>query len=130
MQSITFFLIFLHFGRCGTILSFIERITKTLASLCHLLFNLLIIFGNLVLDKHIRTITLLAVSVVNKRIIESIHVTTGLPDGGMHKNTRIYADDVVMKQYHTLPPVLLNIVFQFNAILPIIVYGAQTVINL
>ena len=35
-----------------------------------------------------------------------------------------------MKEHHALPPVLLDVVLEFNAVLTIVVNCAQTIINL
>ena len=48
----------------------------------------------------------------------------------MHEDSRIYAHDVLVKQYHALPPILLNIVFEFYTILSIVIHCSQSVIDL
>ena len=35
-----------------------------------------------------------------------------------------------MQQHHALPPILLDIVFQLNAVLTIVIDGCQAIINL
>ena len=75
MKIIAFLLRFLYTLAGLHIFRLIESITETLTCLLHLFLNLLVILGNLILDEHISTITLLRITVVNKGVIESIHVT-------------------------------------------------------
>ena len=47
----------------------------------------------------------------------------------MHEDGAVDADDVLVQQGHRLPPVTLDIVFQLNAVLCIVINRAQAVID-
>ena len=130
VEGITLLLMFQHAGIGFTELGLIKAVTKLLGSLGYFLVDLLIIFGDLILNQYIRTITLLAVAVINQRVVESIHMSAGLPGCRMHENSRVNTDNILMKQHHALPPILLDVVFQFHTILTIVINRAQTVINI
>ena len=110
MQSVALLLGLLHAFRSLHVLLLVERIAKALASLLHLLLNLLVILGNLVFNQYVSTIALLRVAVVNQRVVKGINVSTGLPYRGVHKDSRVDAHDVLVQQYHRFPPVFLNII--------------------
>jgi len=48
----------------------------------------------------------------------------------VHEDGRIQPDDILIEQHHRVPPVLPDIVLQFNAILAIIINRGQSVIDL
>ena len=108
----------------------VKAVAKALACLSHLLVHLLLKFGELVLDEHVGTVTFLAVAVVDQGVVEGVDMSTGFPDGGVHKHRRVDAHDVVVKQRHRFPPVALDVVLQFHAVLAVVVDCAQAVINL
>ena len=110
-------------------LSFIECITEFLCSFCNFLIDLFVVFSNLVFNQHIGTITFLRVAVIDQRIVERIHVSRSLPDSRMHEDSRINTYDIFMQQYHALPPVLFNVVFQFHTHLSVVIYGSQSIVN-
>ena len=56
-------------------------------------------------------------------------MSTGFPDGGVHEDGAVDAHDVVVKQHHALPPVLLDIILQFYAILSVIIYSTEAIVN-
>lgn len=56
-------------------------------------------------------------------------MTAGLPCLGMHKNSRIDAEDIGLQLGHGFPPVLTNVVSQLYTILTIIVHGGQSIVN-
>ena len=114
----------------ATKLSLIKSITESLGSLGHFFVYLLVIFGKLVFNQHIGTITFFRIAVVNQRIIECVHMSGSLPNSRMHKNSRINTYDVLVQQHHTLPPILLDIILQLHSHLTVIVYSAQSVIDI
>ena len=59
MQSVTFSLVFENPGIGFTEHRLIKALAETFGSLSHFLINLLVDFGNLILDEHIGTITFL-----------------------------------------------------------------------
>jgi len=56
-------------------------------------------------------------------------VAGSLPDGGVHEDGRVDAHDVLVEQSHRLPPVLFDIIFEFNAELTVVIDCAQSVID-
>ncbi len=107
----------------------IESIAKLLSGLFNLLIYLFIVLSHQFLDKNVGTITLLRIAVINKRIIKRIYVSRSLPSGWMHENSGIDTHNISMQQTHEVPPVPFNIVFQFNAILTVIVNSAKAIVD-
>ena len=130
VQGVALLLVLDDAGIGGAELGLVEGVAKLLGSLGHFLGNLLVILGYLVLDEHVGAVTLLRVAVVDEGVVEGIHVSAGLPDGGVHEDGGVDAHDVLVQQHHALPPVLFDIVFQFHAVLAVVVHCAQPVINL
>ena len=109
--------------------SLVEAVAELFGSLSHLFVYLFFVFGNLVFYQHVGTIAFFRVAVVDKGVVESVHVSASFPDGGVHKNGRVDAHDVLVQQHHAFPPILLNVVFQFNAVLSVVVNGSQSIVN-
>ena len=130
MKSIALLLSLTNTLRSLAILGLVEAVAKTLTGFLHLLLNLVVVLGNLLLDEHIRTITLFGVAVVNEGIVERIHMAGGLPCCGMHEDGGIDAHDVLVKQHHRLPPILFDVVLQLHTILTVVIHGAETVVNI
>ena len=116
-------------GAGGAVLCFVETIAKAFAGLGHFLVDFLVIFGNLVFDEHVGAVSLFRVAVVYERVIEGINVAAGFPDGGVHEDGAVQAHDVFVQQDHGFPPVLFDIVFQFHAVLTIVVDSAEAIVN-
>ena len=77
----------------------------------------------------IHSVAFLAILIINHRVVEVVNVAAGFPGGGVHKNGGINTNNVFMQLGHALPPVVFNIFLQFTAVLAIIIYGAESVIN-
>ena len=129
MQGVALGLVFEHAGIRRAELRLVEGLAEALGGLGHLLVDLLVVLGNLVFDQHVRAVALLAVAVVNERVIKGVDVPRRLPDGRVHKDGAVQTDDVVVQQHHALPPILLDIVFQLHAVLTIVVHGAEPVVD-
>ena len=43
---------------------------------------------------------------------------------------KIAPNDVLVQEHHALPPILLDVVFQFNAVLAVVVNGTEAVVNI
>ena len=129
MQRIAFSLVFQHTRIGAAEFCFIESISVFLGSLGYFLVYLFVVFGNLIFNQYIGTVALLGITVVNQRVIKSVHVSRSLPNGRMHENCRIDTYDVLMQQHHALPPVLFDIVFQFHTVLTVIIYGSKSIVN-
>ncbi len=110
-------------------LSLIERLAEFLRRFLHLLVHLLFNLRQIFFYQHVRAITLLRVLIVYQRVIEGIHMAGCLPDSRMHKDGGIQSHYILVQERHTVPPVFLDIVFQFYAILTVVVHSAQTVVN-
>ena len=114
----------------GTELCLVKGIAEALAGLGDFLVDLLIVLGHLVLNEDIGAIALLRIAVVDEGVVESIHVTAGLPRRGVHENSGIDADDVLMQEHHRLPPVLLDVVLQLHAVLSVVIDSAEAIVDI
>src|SRR5258708_2660804 len=82
------------------------------------------------LDQMVDAISLLTVFIIDHRITEPIDMATGFPGGRVHKNGGIDPYDILVQLRHALPPMILNIFLHLAAILTVIIYSAQPVIDL
>ncbi len=110
-------------------LCLVEAVAEALACLGNLLVNLFLVFCNLVFDKNIGAVAFLRVAVVDERVVESVNVAACLPDSRVHKDGGVDAHDILVEQYHALPPIFLDVVFQFYTILSVVVDCSQSVVN-
>ena len=129
VQRIAFLLMFQHAGIGFAELLLIKAIPELLGRLGYFFVYLFFVLGNLVFNQYIRTITLLAVAVVNQRVVECVHVSAGLPRRRVHEDGGIDAYDVLVQQHHALPPILLDVIFQLHTVLTVIIHGTQSVID-
>ena len=130
VQGVALLLVLQHAGIGLAELLLVEALAELLSSLGHFLVYLFVVFGYLVFNQHVGTVALLAVAVVNQRVVERIHVPAGLPRRGMHEDGGVDAHDVLVEQHHALPPILFNVILQLHAVLTVVVHGTQTIINL
>ena len=129
VQGVALGLVFEHAAVGGAKLRLVERLAEAFACLGYFFFNLLLVLADLILDEHVGAVALLRVAVVDEGVVEGIHVSACFPHGGVHENGSVDAHDVVVEQHHSLPPVLLDVVFQFHAVLSVVVDCAETVVN-
>ena len=129
VQCVTFSLVFQYATVCATELCFIKRLSETLGSFGNFFIDLIVVLCKLVFNQYIGTITLLGITVVNQRVIECVYVSGSLPDGGVHKDSGVDADNVFVQQHHALPPVLFNVVFQFYTHLTVVIHCSQSIID-
>ncbi len=120
----------LHVGVGGAELRLIEGLAELLAALLHLLLDLVRVFGHVLFEEHVGAVALLAVLVVDQRIVEGVHVAAGLPGGGVHEDGRVDAHDVLVELGHGLPPVAADVVLQLHAVRTVVVGGAEAVVDL
>ena len=76
----------------------------------------------MLLYQYVGTVALFAVLVVDHRIVEGVHVARSLPGGGVHKDGRIDADNVVLHAGHAFPPEALEVVFQLYPVGTVVVH--------
>ena len=57
-------------------------------------------------------------------------MTGSLPNPRMHEYAGIDTYYILIEAGHSIPPVLLDVVFEFNSHLAVIVNGCKSVINL
>ena len=107
----------------------VEGLPEFAASLLHLLVHLLLDLCEIILDEHIRTISLLGVLVVDERVIESAYVTRCLPDLRMHENAGIDSHYILVEPGHRIPPIGLDVVLEFNTELSIVIDSTQSIID-
>ena len=130
MQCVAFDDIVMYAFVCLFEQFFVEAVAETLTCLGALFLNLFVVFGELVFDEYICAITLLRVTVVDQRVVECIYVSGSFPCGRVHENSGINTDNVLVQQCHTVPPVALDVVFEFYAVLTIVIDGSQTIVYL
>ena len=128
MQLFPFGDMLLHTGIGLTEKRFIETFTESLGGFFHLFLYFFVHLGNQILDKHIGTITLLRVFIVDQRVIKRIDVPRRFPNRRVHKNGRIDTDNIFVQQHHTVPPIFFDIVFQLDPHLSVIIHGAQPIV--
>ncbi len=107
----------------------VKGFAKAFGGFFHFLVGLLAQLFSVLFNQYIRTVTLLAVLVVNQRIIEGIDVTTCFPHRGVHKNGRIQPNDIFVQLDHGAPPEILNVIFQEHPVLAIIVDSGKTIVD-
>ena len=129
VELVTFVLVLDDVLAGGTELGFVELVAKAFACLVNFLLNLVVKFGYLIFDEHVGTVAFLGVLVVNQRVVESVHVTAGFPNGRVHEDGGIDADDVLVETGHGIPPVFLDVVFEFRSVLSVVVNRSETVID-
>ena len=129
VQLVALLLVLQHARVCLAELSLVERLTEAFARLLHLFVYLLLIFCYLILYEHVGAVAFLRVAVVYERVIESVDMSRRLPYCRVHEYSGVDAHDVLVQEHHALPPVFLDIVFQFNTVLSVVVYGCQTVVD-
>jgi hypothetical protein len=61
--------------------------------------------------------------------VEAIPETGRFPDGWVHKNGRINPNDIFVQLNHRFPPILFDVIFQFCAVLSVIVDCRKSVID-
>ena len=107
----------------------VEGVAEALLRLGHVLGNLGFDLADVVLDQDVGTVALLAVLVVDQRIVERIDVSRGLPRGGVHENAGVEAHDVFVHPHHGRPPIGLDVVLQFDPELPVVIGGTQSIVD-
>ena len=115
-------LVFKHTSVRRTELSFVKSFAELLCSLGHFLIHLLLYLCQVIFDQNIGTISFLGIFVIDQGIIEGIDMAGCFPDSRMHKDSRVDTDYIFVQQRHTVPPVFLYVIFQFYAILSVIVH--------
>ena len=118
-----------HTAIGGEELSLVESLFEALAPLCNLLGDLVVEFGDMVFDEHVGAVALLRVAVVDQRIVESVDMAAGFPDCGVHEDSRVDADDILVEQRHRFPPIAFDIILEFDAVLAVVVDGGEAVVD-
>ena len=124
VQRVALLLVLNHAGVGLAEFLLVESLAEAFLGLVNLFLYLFLVFSNLVFNQHIGTIALFRVAVVNQRVVESVHVSAGLPYRRVHEDGRVDAHDVLVEQHHALPPILLDVVLQLHAVLTIVVNGS------
>ena len=75
-------------------------------------------------------VSFLTVFVIDHGIAESVDMAAGFPNHWMHENRRIDAHDIFVELGHGLPPVVFYVLFEFAAVLAVVVDGAEAVVDL
>ena len=109
--------------------SFVEAVAETLAGFGHFFVDFFIDFGDVVFDEHVGAVALFGVAVVDEGVVESVHVAGSFPDGGVHKDSRIDSHNVFVEQRHGFPPVTFDVIFEFDAVLAVVINSRQAVVD-
>ena len=110
-------------------LRLVKSVSEPLGSLHNVLVDFRLDLGNVILDEDVGAVALLALLVVNERVVEGVYVTGGLPSGGVHEDAGVNAHDVFVHAHHGGPPVLLDVVLQFGTQLAVVVSRGQSVVD-
>ena len=102
----------------------VEVVSEAFACFVEFLLYFLVVFSDLVLDEYVGAVSFLGVSVVDERVVESVDVSGCFPDGRVHEDAGVEADDVLVEHGHGFPPVFLDVIFEFDAVLSVVVDGA------
>ena len=111
-------------------LRLVKSVSEPLGGLDDIFVDFRLDFGNVVLDEDVGAVALLAVFVVNERVVERVHMTGGFPGGRVHEDAGVDAHDVLVHAHHGGPPVLLDVVLQFGAELAVVVSRGEPVVDL
>ena len=130
MELVAFLLVLKHAWVGLAIHVLVKLLAKTLCGLGHLFIDFLVKLGDFVLYQVVGTVSLLRVAVVNQRVVESVNVTRSFPDSRVHENGRVKTHYVLVQKGHCLPPVALDVVFEFNTVLSVVINCSQSVVNL
>ena len=101
----------------------VEALAETLCGFCYLLVDFLVELRDFILNEDIGAITLFGILVVNQGVVERVNMARGLPDGRVHEDSRVDANDVVVEHGHSLPPIAFDIVLQLHAVLTVVING-------
>ena len=66
--------------------------------------------------------------IINQGVVEGVNVARGFPYGGVHEDGGVDAHDVLVQQSHGLPPIAFYVVFEFYAVLAVVVHGRKAVV--
>ena len=78
----------------------------------------------------ISAVAALAEAAVDERVREAGDVPRRLPDGGMQDDRRVERDDVVSLAHHRLQPAGLDVVLEQDAVVAVVVRGAEAAVDL
>ena len=109
---------------------FIETFAELPAAFLDFLVDFLLYLCQIVLYQHVGAVSFLGILVVDERIVEGRNMSRSHPGSGLHEDCGVYAHDVLVETRHRIPPVLLDVVLQFDSELAVVVYGRKTVIYL
>ena len=108
----------------------VEALAEAFACFGYFFLNLLVVLSELVLDKHVCAVAFFAILIIYEWIVECVHVTRCFPSGWVHEDTCINTHDILVEHGHSIPPVFLDVVLEFYAVLSVVIHGAKSVVNL
>jgi hypothetical protein len=109
--NVIYFVKIFFYARVGRSENGLIKIFKPFSRFFYFLVNLFFDLRNVILNQNIGPETLLTVLVIDQRVVEGIHMAAGLPGGGMHKNSAVYSNNIIIKLNHGLPPIIANVLF-------------------
>ena len=130
MDLVPFSLVLENTRVCLTEFCLIESVAKLLGRFGYLLIDFLLDLSQVILDQHVGTVSFLRILVIDQRVVERVHMARSFPDRRMHEDRGVDTDNVLVQQRHAVPPIFLDVILQLNAILSVVVDGAQAIVNL
>ena len=124
MKRIAFLLIFQDARIGAAELFLVKFVAEAFASLGYFFVDFLFVLCNLIFNEHVCAVAFLGVAVVDEGVVESVHVSGSFPNSGVHEDGGVDSDDVLVEEHHGLPPVLFDVVFQFDAVLSVVIDSA------
>ena len=118
-----------HVGVGLAELLLVEAVAELAAALLHLLVDLFLYFGEIVLYQHVGAVPLLGILVVYEGIVEGGDMAGRHPGFGLHEYCGVYTDNILVEARHGVPPVLLDIVLELHAQLAVVIDGRKSVID-
>ena len=110
-------------------LNFVKAFTPFGAAFVNLLLDFGFLLGDGFFDQNIGAVAFFGIFVINQRVVEGVHVAGGFPNGGVHKNRGVQADNVIVELDHGPPPVFAQSVLEDDPVLSIIVDRRQPVVD-
>ena len=96
MEGVPLGLVLEHAGVGGAELGLVEGVAEFLGGLGHFFVDFVFDFSQLLLDQDVGAVALLGIAVVDQGVVEGVDVARSLPDGRVHEDGRVDADDVLV----------------------------------
>ena len=129
VESIAFFGDFEDASVGGAELLFVESFAEAFAGFGDFFFDFSVEFGEFLFDEDVGAVSFFGVAVVDEGVVEGVDVTGSFPNGGVHEDSGVDADDVFVEEGHSVPPVTFDVVFKFYAVLAVVVDSGEAIVD-